>query len=278
MSTTTSGTGGFLSEVQSTLREDPELSGMVAAEVERQSTTLQLIASENFTSEAVLAATASVFTNKYAEGYPGRRYYGGNRIVDQVEELARERAKLLFGAEHANVQPHSGASANLAVYMALLEPGDTVLAMRLDQGGHLTHGSPVSITGKTYRFVAYGVTPAGDGGERIDMDQVADLARSERPKLVVAGTTAYSRIIDPVPFREIADEVGALFMFDAAHPAGLIAGGVHPNPVGVADVVTFTTHKTLRGPRGGAILCKADLRSRSTPRSFQGSRVGHSNM
>ncbi len=274
MSTTTSGTGGFLSEVQSTLREDPELSGMVAAEVERQSTTLQLIASENFTSEAVLAATASVFTNKYAEGYPGRRYYGGNRIVDQVEELARERAKLLFGAEHANVQPHSGASANLAVYMALLEPGDTVLAMRLDQGGHLTHGSPVSITGKTYRFVAYGVTPAGDGGERIDMDQVADLARSERPKLVVAGTTAYSRIIDPLPFREIADEVGALFMFDAAHPAGLIAGGVHPNPVGVADVVTFTTHKTLRGPRGGAILCKADLAKSIDSAVFPGLQGG----
>ena len=201
-----------------------------------------------------------MLTNKYSEGYPGRRYYGGNTFADEVEDLARSRAKELFSAEHANVQPHAGAPANLAVYLACVEPGETILAMRLDQGGHLTHGSPVSITGKIYRFVSYGVTPAApDGsGERIDLDMVRDLALHERPRLIVAGTTAYTRIIDPVPFRAIADEVGALFMFDAAHPAGLIAAGVHPNPVGVADVVTFTTHKTLRGPRGGAILCNED--------------------
>jgi glycine hydroxymethyltransferase len=243
------------------LGDDEELAVLLGRELERQRTTLQLIASENFTSPAVMAATASVLTNKYSEGYPGRRYYGGNVFADEVEDLARERAKSLFGAEHANVQPHAGAPANLAAYLALVEPGDTILAMRLDQGGHLTHGSPVSITGKLYKFVSYGVTPASDDGtgERIDLDQVRDLALAERPKLIVAGTTAYSRIIDPLPFRQIADEVGARFMFDAAHPAGLIAGGVHPSPVGIADVVTFTTHKTLRGPRGGAILCATEL-------------------
>jgi glycine hydroxymethyltransferase len=239
------------------LAGDPEVARILADELSRQRTSIQLIASENFTSPAVLAATASVLTNKYSEGYPGRRYYGGNVFADEVEELARERAKALFGAEHANVQPHAGAPANLATYLALVESGETILAMRLDQGGHLTHGSPVSITGKMYRFVSYGVTAAQpDGsGERINLDEVAELARRERPKLIVAGTTAYTRRIDPEPFRQIADEVGALFMFDAAHPAGLIAAGVHPSPVGVADVVTFTTHKTLRGPRGGAILC-----------------------
>ncbi|MGB9112593.1 MAG: serine hydroxymethyltransferase [Acidimicrobiales bacterium] len=238
------------------LASDPEVKAILERELNRQRTTIQLIASENFTSPAVLAATASVLTNKYSEGYPGRRYYGGNVFADEIESLARDRATSLFGAEHANVQPHAGASANLAAYLALVEPGETILAMRLDQGGHLTHGSPVSVTGKLYRFVAYGVTPAAEdgAGERIDLDQVAELARQERPKLIVAGTTAYTRIIEPQPFRDIADEVGAMFMFDAAHPAGLIAGGVHPNPVGVADVVTFTTHKTLRGPRGGAIL------------------------
>ncbi|MCL6104765.1 MAG: serine hydroxymethyltransferase [Actinobacteria bacterium] len=226
---------------------------LLAAELNRQRTTLQLIASENFTSPAVLAATASVLTNKYAEGYPGRRYYGGNSVIDSVEVLAQERAKQLFGAEHANVQPHSGANANLAVYTALLDPGDTVLGMRLDQGGHITHGLPASISGKLYHFVAYGVT---ETDETIDFDQVADIAKKEHPKLIIAGATAYSRLIDPMPFREIADSVGALFMFDAAHPAGLIAAGLHPNPTEIADVVTFTTHKTLRGPRGGAILCK----------------------
>ncbi|HEV8065067.1 MAG TPA: serine hydroxymethyltransferase, partial [Acidimicrobiales bacterium] len=243
------------------LASDHDVRGLLIDELERQRTTLQLIASENFTSLAVMAASASVLTNKYSEGYPGKRYYGGNKVADGVEDLARDRAKALFGAEYANVQPHAGASANLAAYMALVEPGDTILAMRLDQGGHLTHGSPVSITGKLYRFVAYGVTaPKADGsGERIDLDQVRDLARAERPKLIVAGATAYARTIDPKPFREIADEVGARFMFDMAHPAGLIAAGVHPSPVGIADVVTFTTHKTLRGPRGGAILAGADL-------------------
>ncbi|HXA33660.1 MAG TPA: serine hydroxymethyltransferase [Acidimicrobiales bacterium] len=244
------------------LGDDPEVSRLLDEEMDRQSTTLQLIASENFTSPAVLAASGSVLTNKYAEGYPGRRYYGGNQIIDEVENLARDRATALFGAEHANVQPHAGANANLAVYQALLEPGDTILAMRLDHGGHLTHGSPASITSKIWRFVSYGVSPASTDpdkpGEIIDFDQVADVARRERPKLIVAGSTAYSRIIDPLPFREIADSVGALFMFDAAHPAGLIAGKVHPTPVGVADVVTLTTHKTLRGPRGGAILTSAE--------------------
>ncbi len=255
------GDPAFGTPFSSWLSGDPEVARLLSAELTRQSTTLQLIASENFTSPAVLAATGSVLTNKYSEGYPYRRYYGGNHVIDEVEELARERAKALFGAEHANVQPHAGANANLAVYQALLEPGDTILSMRLDHGGHLTHGSPASITSKIWRFVAYGVTPArGDGtGEVIDFDQVADLAKREQPRLILAGSTAYSRIIDPVPFREISDEVGALFMFDAAHPIGLIAGGVHPSPVGVADVTTFTTHKTLRGPHGGAIVCRADL-------------------
>jgi len=260
----------------SALAGDPELEAALARELERQRTTLQLIASENFTSPAVLAAAASVLTNKYSEGYPGRRYYGGNVVADEVEDLARERAKALFGAGHANVQPHSGASANLAAYLALVEPGDTILAMRLDQGGHLTHGSPVSITGKLYRFVAYGVTPAREdgSGERIDLDLVADLARRERPALVVAGATAYPRVIDPAPFRQIADEVGARFLFDAAHPAGLIAGGVHPSPVGVADVVTFTTHKTLRGPRGGAVVCGPELAKAIDAAVFPGLQGG----
>src|SRR5579862_4912035 len=232
------------------LAGDPELTRLLAEEVGRQSTTLQLIASENFTSPAVLAASGSVLTNKYSEGYPGKRYYGGNQIIDEVEDLARRRCCQLFGAEHANVQPHAGANANLAAYLALLEPGDTVLGMRLDQGGHLTHGSPVNISGRLYNFVAYGVTPSD---ERIDLEQLRALAEEHHPKLIVAGATAYPRVIDPEPIRRIADEVGALFCFDAAHVAGLIAGGVHPNPVGIADVVTFTTHKTLRGPRGGGI-------------------------
>jgi glycine hydroxymethyltransferase len=236
--------------------EDRVLFDIIQREEERQNTTLQLIASENFTSRAVMAATGSVLTNKYSEGYPGKRYYGGNRIVDEVEDLARRRACDLFGAEHANVQPHSGANANLAAYLAVLEPGDTVLGMRLDQGGHLTHGSPVNVSGRLYHFVSYGVT---ESDERLDLEQLAALAAEHRPKLIVAGATAYSRIIDPAPIRRVADDVGALFLFDAAHVAGLIAGGVHPNPVGVADIVTFTTHKTLRGPRGGAILCTPEL-------------------
>ncbi len=252
-----------MSSYETALGADPEVAGLVGQELNRQQTTLQLIASENFTSPAVLAATGSVLTNKYSEGYPGRRYYGGNQIIDEVEDLARARATSLFGAEHANVQPHAGANANLAAYQALLEPGATILAMRLDHGGHLTHGSPASIVSKFWRFVSYGVTPEShDGanpGEVIDFDQVAHLAKTEKPALIVAGSTAYARVIDPRPFREIADSVGAFFLFDAAHPAGLIAGGVHPSPVGVADVVTLTTHKTLRGPRGGAILCGEEL-------------------
>ncbi len=260
------------------LSEDAEVAALLRAEAARQSTTLQLIASENFTSTAVLAATGSLLTNKYSEGYPGRRYYGGNRIIDEVEDLARERAKALFGAEHANVQPHAGANANLAAYQALLQPGDTILAMRLDQGGHLTHGSPASITSKIWRFVAYGVTAASDDpdrpGEVIDFDQVADMAKRERPKLIVAGATAYPRLIEPEPFREIADSVGAKLMFDISHPAGLVAGGAHPNPVAVADVVTFTTHKTLRGPRGGAILCRGELAKAIDSAVFPGLQGG----
>jgi glycine hydroxymethyltransferase len=250
---------------------DDELFALIDREVDRQNTTLQLIASENFTSPAVLRATGSVLTNKYSEGYPTKRYYGGNEVIDQVEELARERAKSLFGAEHANVQPHAGANANMATYLALLEPGDTVLGLRLDQGGHLTHGSPVNASGRLYDFVSYGVTPSD---ERIDLDQVRDLALEHRPKLIVTGATAYPRVIEPEPFREIADEVGALFMFDAAHIAGLIAGGVHPNPVPHADVVTLTTHKTLRGPRAGAILCREELAQKIDKSVFPGLQGG----
>ena len=260
------------------LASDPEVARLIHQELERQQTTLQLIASENFTSPAVLAASGSVLTNKYSEGYPGKRYYGGNQVIDEVENLARDRATALFGAEHANVQPHAGANANLAVYQALVEPGATILAMRLDHGGHLTHGSPASITSKVWRFVSYGVTPArddaSDPGEVIDFDQVADLAKREQPALIVAGSTAYARTIDPRPFREIADSVGAFFMFDAAHPAGLIAGGAHPSPVGVADVVTLTTHKTLRGPRGGAILCGNALAKKIDSAVFPGLQGG----
>ena len=235
------------------MNRDDEVFSIIDRELERQNTTLQLIPSENFTSRAVMEATGSVLTNKYSEGYPGKRYYGGNYVVDEVETLAIDRAKSLFGADHANVQPHSGANANVAVYQALLEPGDTVIGMKLDAGGHLTHGSPVNLSGKTYKFVAYGVTPSD---ERIDYDQIRDLAVEHRPKAIIAGATAYPRVIDPEAFRAICDDVGALFIFDAAHVAGLIAGGAHPTPVPVADIVTFTTHKTLRGPRGGAILCK----------------------
>jgi glycine hydroxymethyltransferase len=267
-----------MSSYETALAADPEVARLLAEELNRQQTTLQLIASENFTSPAVLAASGSVLTNKYAEGYPGKRYYGGNRVIDQVEDLARDRATALFGADHANVQPHAGANANLAVYQALLEPGATVLAMRLDHGGHLTHGSPASIVSKFWRFVSYGVTPpsadGSDPGEVIDFDQVAHLAKTEKPALIVAGSTAYARVIDPVPFREIADSVGARFMFDAAHPAGLIAGGAHPSPVGVADVVTLTTHKTLRGPRGGTILCGEELARKIDSAVFPGLQGG----
>ena len=234
---------------------DTEVFDLIDAEVRRQVTGLQLIASENFTSPAVMSAVGSALTNKYSEGYPGKRYYGGNAVVDSIEALAISRVKELFGAEHANVQPHSGANANMCAYQAILKPGDTVLGLSLDHGGHLTHGSPVNASGMYYHFVPYHVTP---GDERIDMDQVRDLALEHSPKLIVAGTTSYPRRLDPAAFKAIADEVGALFMFDAAHIAGLIAGGVAPNPVPYADIVTFTTHKTLRGPRGGTILCKQE--------------------
>jgi glycine hydroxymethyltransferase len=260
------------------ITDDDEVTTLLARDWDRQTTTIQLIASENFASPAVLAATGSILTNKYAEGYPGRRYYGGNYVVDEVEDLARDRLTALFGADHANVQPHSGANANVAVYEALLEPGDTILAMRLDQGGHLTHGSPASITSKFWHFVSYGVTPRSDDpespGELIDFDNVRDLALEHRPKLIVAGATAYSRHIDPAPFRAIADEVGALLMFDSAHVAGLIAGGSHPNPVPYADVVAFTTHKTLRGPRGGAIVCREEHAKKIDSAVFPGQQGG----
>ena len=250
---------------------DDELFGYVQNELERQNTTLQLIASENFASPAVLEASGSVLTNKYAEGYPGKRYYGGNIHVDEVEDLARERVKALFGADHANVQPHSGANANMAVYQAFLEPGDTVLGLSLDHGGHLTHGSPVNASGKLYNFVSYGLSGSD---ERIDMDELRDTARAARPKMIVAGATAYPRIIQPAPLRDIADEVGAVLMFDAAHIAGLIAGGVHPNPVPHCDIVTFTTHKTLRGPRGGCILTREEYAAVIDKAIFPGSQGG----
>ncbi len=230
---------------------DSEIFDLIDAEKVRLNTGLQLIASENFTSPAVMEATGSVLTNKYSEGYPGKRYYGGNVVVDDVEQIAIDRVKELFGAAHANVQPHAGANANMAVYLGMLNPGDTVMGMSLDHGGHLTHGSPVNASGKLYNFVSYEVT---ESDERIDMDQLRDRAHEHKPKMIIAGATAYARIIDPAPFREIADEVGALLMFDAAHIAGLIAGGAHPNPMPYVDVMTFTTHKTLRGPRGGCIL------------------------
>lgn len=233
-------------------KADPELAAAIGDELSRQRNKIELIASENFTSLAVMEAQGSVLTNKYAEGYPGKRYYGGCEFVDVVENLARERAKKLFGAAHANVQPHSGAQANLGTYFALLQPGDKVLGMSLAHGGHLTHGSPVNMSGKYYNFVAYGVEPET---EVIDYDHVREIARAEKPKLMVAGASAYPRAIDFAALSDIAKEVGALFMVDMAHIAGLVAGGWHQNPVPYADVVTTTTHKTLRGPRGGMILC-----------------------
>ncbi len=234
---------------------DPEVAGVVVDELARLRGGLQLIASENFTSPAVLAALGSTLSNKYAEGYPGRRYYGGCEVVDVAEQLGIGRAKQLFGADHANLQPHSGASANLAVYGAFLQPGDTVLAMSLPHGGHLTHGTKVSFSGKWFNAVHYGVA---QGTEDIDYDQMRDLAREHRPKLIIAGGSAIPRLIDFAAFREVADEVGAVFMVDAAHFIGLVAGKAIPSPVPYADVVTFTTHKVLRGPRGGALVCKAE--------------------
>lgn len=250
--------------------QDPEIGEAVGREFERQRRNLELIASENFVSEAVLAAAGTVLTNKYAEGYPGKRYYGGCQCVDAVEELARERACKLFGAEHANVQPHSGANANFAVYQALCEHGDMVLGMDLASGGHLTHGSPVNFSGKQYHMVSYGLNHQG----YIDYDQVRELARKHRPKMILAGASAYPRILDFQWFSDIAHEVGAYLFVDMAHIAGLVAAGLHPSPIPYADVVSTTTHKTLRGPRGGLILCKEALAKKIDSAIFPGTQGG----
>lgn len=250
---------------------DPAIYEAIQKELGRQRANIELIASENFVSPAVLEAMGSVLTNKYAEGYPGRRYYGGCEFVDVAEELARKRVKELFGADHANVQPHSGAQANMAVYMAVLKPGDTVLGMNLAHGGHLTHGSPVNFSGQLYNFVEYGVDPET---ERIDYDQVLEQAKKHGPKLIVAGASAYPRIIDFARLRQIADEVGALLMVDMAHIAGLVATGLHPSPVPYAHFVTSTTHKTLRGPRGGLILCKEEYAKAIDKAVFPGVQGG----
>ncbi|MBA3349313.1 MAG: serine hydroxymethyltransferase [Actinobacteria bacterium] len=255
---------------------DPELAESVLGEVRRQNSKLEMIASENFSSPAVLAALGTPLTNKYAEGYPGRRYYGGCEFVDVAENLAIDRAKALFGAEHVNVQPHAGAQANVAAYFAVLEPGDTIMGMSLAHGGHLTHGSPVSFSGRLFRVAAYGVR---QDDELIDLDEVRDIAKRERPKMIVAGYSAYSRVWDFPAFRSIADEVGALLLVDAAHFIGLVAGGVHPNPVEYADIVTTTTHKTLRGPRGAMIMCRkehAKAIDKSVFPGWQGGPLMHS--
>ena len=250
---------------------DPEVGAACTRELSRQRRNIELIASENIVSEAVLLAAGGVLTNKYAEGYPGHRYYGGCPYVDEVEELARERACRLFGAEHANVQPHSGASANFAVFFALLEPGDTVLSMSLAAGGHLSHGMKLNVSGKYFNIVHYGVDPVT---ERIDYDEVRRLALECRPKMIIAGASAYPRVIDFAQFRRIADEVGAYLMVDMAHIAGLVAAGLHPSPVPYADVVTTTTHKTLRGPRGGMILCREELAKSIDKAIFPGTQGG----
>jgi glycine hydroxymethyltransferase len=244
---------GMLERLQHLDQVDPEIGALIRQELQRQNNKIELIASENFVSEAVMEAMGTVLTNKYAEGYPGKRYYGGCEYVDQVEDLARSRAKQIFGADHVNVQPHSGTQANTAVYFAALEPGDTVLGMSLAHGGHLTHGSPVNLSGKYFRFISYGIKPETG---TIDYDEVERLAMEHRPKMIVAGASAYPRIIDFARFREIADRSGALLMVDMAHIAGLVAAGLHPSPVPHADFITTTTHKTLRGPRGGIILCR----------------------
>ena len=250
---------------------DREVSDACSMELQRQQRNIELIASENIVSKAVLLAAGTVLTNKYAEGFPGKRYYGGCQCVDVVEDIARERAKKLFGAEHANVQPHCGASANLAVFFALLEPGDTVMGMNLAHGGHLSHGSPVNISGKYFNIVPYSLN---DETEMLDYDSIRETALRCRPKLIIAGASAYSRIIDFARFREIADEVGAYLMVDMAHIAGLVAAGVHPSPVPYADVVTTTTHKTLRGPRGGMILCREALAKQIDKAIFPGTQGG----
>ncbi|MBQ3706320.1 MAG: serine hydroxymethyltransferase [Clostridia bacterium] len=250
---------------------DPEVAAACHSELERQQHNIELIASENIVSKAVLLAAGGVLTNKYAEGYPGKRYYGGCQCVDIVEDIARERAKKLFGADHANVQPHSGANANLAVFFALCQPGDTVLGMNLSEGGHLSHGSPVNISGKYFHIVPYGVDPVT---ERIDYDNMQRIAREAKPKMIIVGASAYSRIIDFARCREIADEVGAYLMVDMAHIAGLVAVGEHPSPVPYADVVTTTTHKTLRGPRGGMILCREEYAKAIDKAVFPGTQGG----
>lgn len=250
---------------------DPEVGSAMLEEQARQRRNLELIASENIVSPAVMAAMGNLLTNKYAEGYPGKRYYGGCFCVDKVEEIARKRACELFGADHANVQPHSGAQANMAVYFAMLTLGDTVMGMNLNEGGHLTHGSPVNMSGKYFNFVPYGVDPVT---HRIDYDKVLEIAKECKPKLIVAGASAYPRIIDFAKFREIADQVGALLMVDMAHIAGLVAAGVHPNPVPYCDFVTTTTHKTLRGPRGGLILCKEEYAKAIDKAIFPGTQGG----
>lgn len=252
-------------------KQDKAVFDAIQKEFNRQNNNIELIASENFVSEAVMEAQGSVMTNKYAEGYPGRRYYGGCGFVDVTETLAIDRAKKLFNAEHVNVQPHSGSQANMAVYLVALEHGDTVLGMNLSHGGHLTHGSPVNFSGKTYNFVEYGVTKED---ERIDYEEVRQLAKKHQPKLIVAGASAYSREIDFKKFKEIADEVGAKLMVDMAHIAGLVATGLHQNPVEYADFVTTTTHKTLRGPRGGMILCKAEYQKEIDKTMFPGIQGG----
>ncbi|MGU8479546.1 serine hydroxymethyltransferase [Clostridium perfringens] len=252
-------------------REDEQIAHLVQKEKERQENSIELIASENFVSKAVMEAMGSYLTNKYAEGYPSKRYYGGCHVVDDVEDLARERVKKLFGAEHANVQPHSGSQANMAVYFSILEPGDTVLGMDLSHGGHLTHGSPVNFSGRLFNFVSYGVDKET---ETINYETVRELALKHKPKLIVAGASAYSRIIDFKTLREIADEVGAYLMVDIAHIAGLVATGLHPSPVPYADFVTSTTHKTLRGPRGGLILCKEKFAKALDKNIFPGIQGG----
>ncbi|WP_019243209.1 MULTISPECIES: serine hydroxymethyltransferase [Bacillus] len=257
--------------MENLIKQDPQVYEVIQKELKRQRTKIELIASENFVSEAVMEAQGSVLTNKYAEGYPGRRYYGGCEHVDVVEDFARDRAKEIFGAEYVNVQPHSGAQANMAVYFTLLEPGDTVLGMNLSHGGHLTHGSPVNFSGVLYNFVEYGVDKVT---HRIDYADVLEKAKQHKPKLIVAGASAYPRAIDFKKFREIADEVGAYLMVDMAHIAGLVAAGLHQNPVEYADVVTTTTHKTLRGPRGGMILCKEELGKKIDKSIFPGIQGG----
>ena len=252
-------------------KEDKEISDLMDKELKRQREGIELIASENFASKAVMEAMGSHLTNKYAEGYPSKRYYGGCEIVDEIEEIARNRAKELFGAEHVNVQPHSGSQANMAVYFTILEPGDTVLGMDLSHGGHLTHGSPVNFSGKLFNFISYGVDSES---EKINYDNVRELALKNKPKLIVAGASAYSRVIDFKKFKEICDEVGAYFMVDMAHIAGLVAAGEHPSPVTYADFVTSTTHKTLRGPRGGLILCKEKYAKALDKNIFPGMQGG----